>query len=232
MADQKGEQRQNRVKAVHSQPTGCTNGGDNLCIEMLNFYLRQLNPYSCSVASVATVLNTILARLNRNKVFNPIDQESLLIKVRTANWRERVSMAGFRGKHGLSITALGMVVKSALRAYDIPYKQINTTVLHKGLKTLKKEKARLLSLLRKICTEQNIYIIAHFTQGVYTGDWFGGHISPVGSFDPETNGVFILDVDDQTDAPYWVPFEVFFEGLVGEAKTIGPQEGGYVSITL
>jgi len=67
-------------------------------------------------------------------------------------------------------------------------------------------------------------------QGVFTGDYFGGHISPIGAFDPVGSRVLILDVDKDTENPYWVPFELFFEGLVGESKTIGPKGGGYVSI--
>lgn len=203
------------------------------CNGMLTYYLRQINPYSCSVASVAIVLNTIIARMNNNiKMIKPIDQEQLLSKVQTANWKQRVSMEGFHGKHGLSILELGTVVKAALKTFEIPYKKVITTPLHAKLKNLEKEKNRLFSLLIKICMETNLYIIAHFTQGVYTGDWFGGHISPVGSFDRETGRVLILDVDEETDAPYWIPFDIFFEGLLGETKKIGPKEGGYVSIII
>jgi hypothetical protein len=233
MSNQNFESKIPGTKTLCSKPTDADNRGQTeICTEMLTFYLRQLNPYSCSVASVAIVLNTILARLNKIRTFTPIDQEQLLLKVPTANWRERVSMAGFHGKHGLSITALGMVVEAALKAFKIPYKKVNTIPIHGKLKNLEKEKARLFSLLMKICTEPNLYIIAHFTQGVYTGDWFGGHISPVGSFDPETRRVLILDVDEHTDSPYWVPFDLFFDGLMGESKTIGPKRGGYVSITI
>ncbi len=233
MPNQKREQKHSGAKPCSLNKTNAGEiGQTEISTGMLTFYLRQSNPYSCSVASVAIVLNTILARLNNFQVINPIDQEQLLSKVRTANWRERVSVAGFYDKHGLSILQLGMVVKSALKAFEIPYKEVNTTPVHGKLKNLEKEKARLFSLLMKLSTDQNHYMIAHFTQGVYTGDWFGGHISPVGSFDPDTRRALILDVDELTEAPYWVPFEIFFEGLLGEAKTIGPKEGGYVSITI
>lgn len=200
--------------------------------DMLRFYLWQFNPYSCSVASVAIVLNTIMARLDNFKFFNPIDQKQLLVKVQKVNWKERVSTAGYHGQHGLSVSDLGIVVEAALKAFSIPYRHITTTLIHGKLRNLEKEKARLFSLLMKIVHEKNIYIIAHFTQGVYTGDWFGGHISPVGSFDPETGRVLILDVDEYAGGPYWVPFSLFFEGLVGNSKTIGPKEGGYVTITI
>jgi hypothetical protein len=233
MPNQKFEPKHPGTKPCYSKPANADNiGQTEICTGMLTFYLRQLNPYSCSVASVAIVINTLLARMSTGHMIEPIDQEQLLSKVRTVNWRERVSIDGFQGKHGLSIIELGMVVKAALKAFKIPFMKVNTTPIHGKLKNLEKEKARLFSLLMQIYTEQNHYIIAHFTQGVYTGDWFGGHISPVGSFDPETHCVLILDVDEHTEEPYWVPFDLFFEGLTGETKTIGPKEGGYVCITI
>jgi hypothetical protein len=233
MPNQKVEQKHPEVKFYDIKPQDIVEGE---CTEiskgMLTFYSRQLNPFSCSVASVSIVLNTILARMNKIKVSNPIDQEQLLLKVNTANWREKVSIPGFHGEHGLSIHELGMVVKATLKAFKVPYKKINTIPIHERLKNLKKEKSRLFSVLMKFCTEKNHYIIAHFTQGVYSGDWFGGHISPVGSFDTENRRVLILDVDEHIEAPYWVSFDLFFEGLVGKTKTIGPKEGGYVSISI
>jgi hypothetical protein len=233
MPKQKVEQKHPLVKFYNKKPQDVVDGEHTeICKGMLTFYLRQLNPYSCSVASVSIVLNTILARMNKTHMSIPIDQEQLLLKVPTANWKEKVSIPGFQGKHGLSIQELGMVVKATLKAFEIPYKKINTIPIHERLKNLKKEKSLLFSLLMKFCKEKNHYIIAHFTQGVYTGDWFGGHISPVGSFDPENRRVLILDVDEHIDAPYWVSFDIFFEGLVGKTKTIGPKEGGYVSISI
>jgi hypothetical protein len=234
MPNQKLEPKQPGAKPGNSKTTHATDSEQlsEFFTRMLTFYRKQLNPYSCSVASVAIVLNSILAGMNKMQMINPIDQEQLLSKVRTANWRERVSIPGFHGKHGLSVIELGMVVQAALKAFKIQYKKINTTLLHERLKNPEEEKTRLFSLLMKICAENNQYIIAHFTQGVFIGDWFGGHISPVGSFDPETRRVLILDVDEDIGPYYWVPFDIFFEGLMGKAKTIGPKEGGYVSISL
>jgi hypothetical protein len=175
MPNQKDEQKHPKVKSYNTKTLDVVAGEHTeMCKGMLTFYLRQLNPYSCSVASVSIVLNTILARMNKIQASNPIDQEQLLLKVPTANWREKVSISGFHGKHGLSIYELGMVVKSTLKAFKIPYKKINTVPIHERLKNLEKEKSRLFSLLMKFYTEKNHYIIAHFTQGVYTGDWFGG----------------------------------------------------------
>jgi len=225
MPNQKLEQKHSGAKPCSLNKTNAGEiGQTEISTGMLTFYLRQLNPYSCSVASVAIVLNTILARLNNFQVINPIDQEQLLSKVHTANWRERVSLAGFHNKHGLSIMQLGMVVESALKAFKIPYKKVNTTPVHGKLKNLEKEKASLFSQLMKLSTDQNHYMIAHFTQGVYTGDWFGGHISPVGSFDPDTRRALILDVDELTEAPYWVPFDIFSKVLWEKPKQLAPRK--------
>ncbi|MFO8085253.1 MAG: phytochelatin synthase family protein [Desulfobacterales bacterium] len=217
---------------LSSKLTDFTNENTEFCTKMIPFYLKQFNSYSCSVASIAIVLNTILASLNKARAVNPIDQHDLIQRVRALNWRERVSMEGFEGKHGLTITELGIVVEATLNTFRIPFKQLKTVSIHKNIENLEEEKARLFSLLVKYCRNPDHYMIAHFTQGVYTGDWFGGHISPVGSFDPLRRRVLILDVDRDTEAPYWVPFDLFFEGLVGESKIMGPEGGGYVSIYL
>jgi hypothetical protein len=232
MPNQKLELKQSEIKLCNSKTSDSIHREpSDVCTEMLSFYVRQVNPYSCSVASVAIVLNTILARLNKRQPIS-INHAQLLSKVRKANWKEKVSIPGFHGKHGLTVLELGIVVKATLEAFDIPYKKVQTTLIYNNIKNIEEEKKRLLSLLMKICTEKNHYIIAHFTQGVYTGDWFGGHISPVGSFDPEMRKVLILDVDEDAGPPYWVHFDIFFEGLLGKTKTIGPREGGYVSITI
>lgn len=200
------------------------------CTGMFPFFLNQFNPYSCSVASVVIVLNTIISRINKDKVIQPVDQHEVLQKVDAVNWRERVSTRGFEGRHGLTVIELGIVVEATLNTYKVPFRKLKIVPIHKNLKNLGKEKDRLFSMLTSYCQDKNHYIIAHFTQGVFTGEYFGGHISPIGAFDPVGSRVLILDVDKDTENPYWVPFELFFEGLVGEVKTMGPKGGGYVSI--
>ncbi len=202
------------------------------CKGMSPFYRKQFNPYSCSAASVAIVLNTIIADKNRSDNFTQISQHELLQKVREVNWRKRVSVKGFEGKHGLTVPELGTVVESALTNFGIPFKKVDTVPIHKNLKNLENEKEHLFSLLVHYCRNQNHYMIAHFTQGVYTGDWFGAHISPVEGFDISRSSVLILDVDPDVQTPYWVPFNLFFEGLIGESKKTGPEGGGYVNIVL
>jgi hypothetical protein len=202
------------------------------CAELLYFYSRQFNPYSCSAASAAIVINSIRARLNGLRAVVPVKPVDLLSAIRVANWKERVSMGGFHGSHGLSVPQLGMVMEAALKHFSIPFEELETVRIRRNMENLAAEKTRLLSLLTKNCRDKNRYIVAHFTQGVLVGDWFGGHISPVGAFDPQTRRVFVLDVDEEIDGPYWTSFDLFFEGLVGASKTLGPREGGYVSVTL
>ena len=196
---------------------------------MLAFYTRQFNPYSCSVASVLIVLNCIRARRAPGGNTVPVTKDELLSKVRVANWREKVGTKGFNGRHGLSVNELGMAMETALKTYAIPYSEFVVVRIHPEMENPMEEKERLLALLSKMPENEGLYLLAHFTQGMYVGDWFGGHISPVGAFDPARREVFVLDVDQEIEGPYWVPFELFFEGLAGELKTLGTKGGGYVS---
>ena len=196
---------------------------------MLAFYTRQFNPYSCSVASALIVLNCIRARRAPGGNTVPVTKDELLAKVRVAHWREKVETKGFHGRHGLSVNELGKAMEAALKTYSIQYSDFIVVRIHPEMEEPLEEKERLLALLSRMPEDEGLYLIAHFTQGVYVGDWFGGHISPVGAFHPERREVFILDVDQEIEGPYWVPFELFFEGLVGELKTLGTKGGGYVS---
>ena len=61
-------------------------------------------------------------------------------------------------------------------------------------------------------------------------------ISPVGSFDAETQEVVILDVDPQQVKPYKINFETFYKGLSSNYRNVlrpfGYTNGGYVYIKL
>ena len=74
MPNQKFEPKHPGTKPCNSKPANADNiGQTEICTGMLTFYLRQLNPYSCSVASVAIVINTLLARMSTGHMIEPID---------------------------------------------------------------------------------------------------------------------------------------------------------------
>ena len=79
-------------------------------------------------------------------------------------------------------------------------------------------------------------MIAHFNQGIFLKGIHLPHISPVGTFDPESAEVLILDVDRVGPGPYWASFDLFFKGLSddfgGVLKSFGYSGGGYIWFSL
>ena len=199
---------------------------------LLTSRVAQFNSYSCSAASAATVLNAI-RRLSAPESGNhPLSQQEILSRVDLHHWRERVSDAGYRGRHGMSLHDFGEVVQAALQACRIHSATVETVEIHPRMNDLPQRKARLRRVLEFQARSPGQFLIAHFTQAEYFGQWYGGHISPVGAFDRRQQRVLVLDVDPECPTPYWVAFDRFFEGLIGRRKTIGAPGGGDVNIQI
>jgi len=63
------------------------NSGNILKDGMFKHHVKQFNGYSCSVASIVSVVNTLMdsaGTLNGH----PITQQAILEKVKTAHWKE------------------------------------------------------------------------------------------------------------------------------------------------
>jgi hypothetical protein len=192
----------------------------------------QFNSYSCSVASVATVINAIRRLTGSHQPSRLLAQEELLARVGRHHWHQRVSEPGYRGHHGMPLLEFGEVVADALAVFRIPVHRVDTVAILPQAADLQVRRMRLLDDLLAAAGSVRFFLIAHFTQGEYFGDWYGGHISPVGTYDAARQRVLVLDVDPECPVPYWVSFDRFFRGMVGRSKVIGSLGGGYVRIEL
>src|SRR3989339_39458 len=102
---------------------GPVNSSDNLLkAALLKHHVKQYHEASCSVATVASVVNAIREKQVIN--FIPASQMDILERVKAGNWKERMSEKGDNGKRGLPLLLLGEIVKSSLDAYGIEYKKI------------------------------------------------------------------------------------------------------------
>ena len=195
-------------------------------------YVRQYHEASCSVASVATVVNTLREVLRGEP--SEITQMDLLDKVPAGNWKKRMSPGGDNGKRGLPLALFGEVVEESLAAFEIPVAGVETVSLREGsareaMETLKR-------WLHGFETQGDGLIIAHFDQGAFLPELNIPHISPVGGYDAETFRVTILDVDRFQPAPYSISFERFLRGVsrpyLFPFRLRGLKTGGYVHIRL
>jgi hypothetical protein len=203
---------------------------------LLSNLVSQFNGASCSVASVATVLNTACLLSSKKGKKAPITQAEILETVDVVHWKERVSSKGYSGRRGLPIEILGVAVEGSFKAFNIPYKRVDVVALYPGMPEIGKQMDELKQRLVRFEKIRDTFLIAHFNQGIFTGGIHLPHISPVGAYDGEKNRVLILDVDPEQTEPYWVPFDTFFEGLSwgyhGILKRYGYIGGGYVCIRL
>lgn len=200
---------------------------------LFRHHVKQFHESSCSVASIVSVVNTLLDRegsLNRI----PVTQQDLLEKVKTAHWKERMSDTGYKGRRGLPLHMLGQVVKASLNAYKISCQLVETVQMTGDPAKSKEIKQILRSRLEQFETKGNCLIISHFDQGSFIQDFHIPHISPVGGFDPVSGKVTLLDVDPLQAYPYQVPFDTFYKGLSTNYNILfrhfGYGEGGYIFI--
>lgn len=199
------------------------------------FHVKQFHESSCSVASVVSVVNTLLARQGQEPG-QPVTQQDLLEKVKTAHWKERMSEHGYNGRRGLPLEILGRVVLHSLDAYQIQYQSVETVQATRQPGRSKAFQEQLTSRLTRFEQEGDCLLIAHFDQGSFLKELHIPHISPVGGYDPVALTVKMLDVDTTQPFPYEISFDTFFKGISTDYNSIfrwfGYAEGGYVCIQL
>jgi hypothetical protein len=209
-------------------------GGNKLKAALLKHHVKQYHEASCSVATVVSVVNALREKQRSN--FIPASQMDILEKVRTGNWKERMSEKGDNGKRGLPLPLLGEIVKGSLDAYGIRYEKIE--IIGAPENRLQKEKIikALKSRLSDFETKGDCLIIAHFDQGAFLRTLNIPHISPVGGFDITSEKVTILDVDPEQKKPYKITFDTFCKGLFSNyhnlLRPFGFKSGGYIFIKI
>ena len=197
-------------------------------------HVRQYHEASCSVASVATMLNAIRARNGAKR--SPVTQLALLDKVRCGHWKERMRPEGHNGRRGLPLGLLGEIVAASLMAYGIRPEALDVVPAYAQPKKAAALKRRLRNRMRRFEDRGDCLILAHFNQGALVPALSIPHISPVGGYDPATDRVTLLDVDPDQPAPYSVTFERFYQALacqyLGLLRPLGYDRGGYVFVQL
>jgi hypothetical protein len=196
-------------------------------------YVKQFHESSCSVASVACVVNTLLENQGRLPQ-KPVTQQDLLNRVTAAHWKERMGPDGYQGRRGLPLPVLGQVVKASLDEFQIDYQDIQVVQATRDPSNAADFCQTLKFRLAQFDRFGDGIIIAHFDQGSLVTDLNIPHISPVGGFDPDTGDVTILDVDSSQPYPYTVSFNRFYRAVSTHYLHLfhlfGYGRGGYIYI--
>ena len=197
-------------------------------------HVKQFHESSCSVATVVSCLNAIMAVTNDR--VEAITQSEILDRVTTGHWKERMSDGGYRGRRGLPLPLLGRVVKDSLAAYAVKVRAVDVVQTPKNASPRSAVRTTLKKRLREFDRHGNGLAIAHFDQGSLVPTLNIPHISPVGAYDAASDRVTMLDVDPEQERPYAVSFETFYLGLSCDYHRVleayGYGSGGYVYIQL
>ena len=209
------------------------NSGNQIKDGLFKYHVKQFHESSCSVATVVSVVNTLLEKQGALRGI-PFTQQDLLEKVKAAHWKERMSDTGYKGRRGLPLNILHKVVESSLAAYDIPCELVEMVQMTDDPVRSKEIKQVLRHRLEQFEEQGNCLLILHFDQGSFLPELHIPHISPVGGFDPVSRKVTLLDVDSTQPYPYQISFDTFYKGLAYNYNVLfqrfGYAEGGYIFI--
>lgn len=215
------------------EPIGPEIRGNPIKAGLYHHHIKQFHESSCSVASVACVVNTLLENQGRMPA-RPVTQKDLLNRVTAAHWKQRMGPDGYRGRRGLPLPVLGEVVKASLYVFHIAHGGVDVVPATRDPEKTAAFLQILKSRLERFERTGDGIIIAHFDQGSLIPDLNIPHISPVGGFDPDTGEVTLLDVDTSQPCPYTVSFHRFYRAISTNYLHLfhlfGYGRGGYVYI--
>jgi hypothetical protein len=193
---------------------------------LLKVGMLQQNERSCSVASIAMLVNSARCLWPLAALDEPISQQRLLDQVGNANWKSAVGPGG----DGIELNDLAGLARQSLCAYG--FSNLEIDVVHVDRVT-PGARAKARRMLNETVFSPACFMIANFLQGIYTEDSAGsvGHYAPVAAFDPLTRRALILDPDPRGYRPYWVSEERFLEGMATLDESCGLSRG-YLSIRI
>ncbi len=163
---------------------------------------------SCSAASVTMVVNAMLDFQGCTTFYT---EEEILATVSIPEWNKAVAQDG----DGIGLDQLGHYLEMTLDAFSLPYSSVET--VHVTTAGQKDEFRQLLDHVNS----STCFVIANFDiYHTLPVDYHMGHFSPLGTYNPETNCVLVMDVDREleelegwTNGPHWVPFDKLFSGM-------------------
>ncbi len=193
---------------------------------LVPYYVPQQDGRSCSVASVAMLVNAARADQKLTASDELVTQPGILKKVNSKIWKQGVGSTG----RGVTLDQLGALVGESLKAYGFAGAKVE--VVHVDAES-PEAKAKLQHALAENEKSAGDFILVNFLQSVYTGDPEGavGHIAPLAAYDAKRGRALIFDPDRQYYEPYWVSVDVLVKGMA-TADQVAGKNRGYVHVRL
>ncbi len=193
---------------------------------LLKVGMLQENERSCSVASIAMLVNAARSLWQPTAGEAPVSQQQLLHCVGNARWNAAVGPGG----EGVELDDMAGLVGHSLTAFGFSRFEIETVHVDRITPVLRLKARR---ELIETAHSTGRFVIANFLQGIYTEDRCGniGHYAPVAACDPRGRGALIFDPDPRGYQPYWVDEDRFLEGMATRDDSCGLSRG-YLSVRL
>ena len=180
-------------------------------------FTTQVNPAYCGPATIAMVLNALSVKRpasNMTLGLGMFDQENIFTPSVEA---VKPASAIVSPPYGMTLTEFGGV----LAAHDL-----DVEVVHAADSDL--------DTFRRVAVDQladdDHFIIVNYLRKTI-GQEAGGHISPLGAYDEETDSFLILDVSRYKYPPVWVKAEALFNAMNTTDSDNNDKTRGSVSVS-
>ena len=186
---------------------------------IIPYYRAQATNASCSIASVAIIINALIPSYSLSAETKLFTEQSLLNLSGSKRWKNAVSSDG----KGMSLKNLTLEIKNLLEKLGLSNFNVGYHEMISEADTTTFQEA----LLRQMRGDG--WIIVNYDQGLVMGSGSYGHFSPVASYWPKENKILILDTDANWYEPYWVNLKTLVNSMTTFDNDL-KQPRGYVWI--
>ncbi len=180
-------------------------------------FTTQINPAYCGPATIAMVLNALDVPRPASDMTTGLgmfDQENIFTPATDA---VKSAKAILSPPYGMTLDELG----GMLAAHDL-----KVTVVHAGdsdLDTFRK------TAIAELEDNDHFILVNYLRKAI--GQEAGGHISPLGAYDADTDRFLILDVSRYKYPPVWVEAAALFGAMNTIDSDNNDKTRGYVSVS-
>ena len=180
-------------------------------------FTTQINPAYCGPATIAMVLNALDVPRPASAMTGGLgmfDQENIFTPATDA---VKPAAAILSPPYGMTLDELGGV----LAAYDL-----DVEVVHAGDSDLERFRQ---TAIAQLADDDHFILVNYLRKAI--GQEAGGHISPLGAYDEDTDRFLILDVSRYKYPPVWVEAAALFGAMNTTDSDNDNRTRGYVIVS-